>query len=102
PRTRMKISYSKFADSSRASNISPSILANSAVPKRSEFFSVALRKKNSERRSEEHTSELQSRFDLVCRLLLEKKNCDERRMHPSGVDTHRRGRGHAGLSGQSV
>src|SRR5699024_12373248 len=30
-------------------------------------------KKNLER-SEEHTSELQSRFDLVCRLLLEKKN----------------------------
>src|SRR5207249_11895071 len=26
-----------------------------------------------EKRSEEHTSELQSRFDLVCRLLLEKK-----------------------------
>src|SRR5690349_24008336 len=28
------------------------------------------------RRSEEHTSELQSRRDLVCRLLLEKKNKD--------------------------
>src|SRR5207249_10250403 len=27
----------------------------------------------SRKRSEEHTSELQSRFDLVCRLLLEKK-----------------------------
>src|SRR2546421_5833946 len=27
-------------------------------------------------RSEEHTSELQSRSDLVCRLLLEKKNYD--------------------------
>src|SRR5699024_6892197 len=27
----------------------------------------------SDNRSEEHTSELQSRFDLVCRLLLEKK-----------------------------
>src|SRR5437667_4415341 len=26
-------------------------------------------------RSEEHTSELQSHHDLVCRLLLEKKNC---------------------------
>src|SRR5699024_11345051 len=26
-----------------------------------------------EHRSEEHTSELQSRFDLVCRLLLEKR-----------------------------
>src|SRR5699024_11644604 len=28
------------------------------------------------KRSEEHTSELQSRFDLVCRLLLEKKKRD--------------------------
>src|SRR5699024_12357301 len=28
-------------------------------------------------RSEEHTSELQSRFDLVCRLLLEKKKKKE-------------------------
>src|SRR2546421_1399053 len=32
---------------------------------------LALMKK----RSEEHTSELQSRSDLVCRLLLAKKNC---------------------------
>src|SRR5699024_12187534 len=31
-------------------------------------------------RSEEHTSELQSRFDLVCRLLLEKKK--------RKIDTH--------------
>src|SRR5699024_11659528 len=29
-------------------------------------------------RSEEHTSELQSRFDLVCRLLLEKKNTEKK------------------------
>src|SRR5437588_3828518 len=29
-------------------------------------------------RSEEHTSELQSHSDLVCRLLLEKKNITER------------------------
>src|SRR5436190_14539526 len=29
-------------------------------------------------RSEEHTSELQSHSDLVCRLLLEKKKKDER------------------------
>src|SRR5699024_12129774 len=29
-------------------------------------------------RSEEHTSELQSRFDLVCRLLLEKKKTRDR------------------------
>src|SRR5207249_11180245 len=31
------------------------------------------RQVGSKNRSEEHTSELQSRFDLVCRLLLEKK-----------------------------
>src|SRR5699024_11350926 len=37
--------------------------------------SVILKLMEAERkaRSEEHTSELQSRFDLVCRLLLEKK-----------------------------
>src|SRR5699024_11942345 len=32
-------------------------------------------------RSEEHTSELQSRFDLVCRLLLEKKNNNPQHHH---------------------
>src|SRR2546422_4396909 len=31
-----------------------------------------------EKRSEEHTSELQSRLHLVCRLLLEKKNKPQR------------------------
>src|SRR2546422_3462063 len=31
-----------------------------------------------DRRSEEHTSELQSRLHLVCRLLLEKKKCTSR------------------------
>src|SRR3989449_11312650 len=38
-----------------------------------------------EKRSEEHTSELQSRLHLVCRLLLEKKK--ERRAH--GVSNHK-------------
>src|SRR5699024_12470641 len=31
-------------------------------------------------RSEEHTSELQSRFDLVCRLLLEKKKTHRKKI----------------------
>src|SRR5699024_11631855 len=35
-----------------------------------------LRKATKYFRSEEHTSELQSRFDLVCRLLLEKKKAE--------------------------
>src|SRR5699024_12330629 len=34
---------------------------------------ISVRTSNRKARSEEHTSELQSRFDLVCRLLLEKK-----------------------------
>src|SRR5207249_11563564 len=36
-------------------------------------------------RSEEHTSELQSRFDLVCRLLLEKKKI---KINTSIYDSH--------------
>src|SRR5438094_6489725 len=35
--------------------------------------SLRCSKRAGERRSEEHTSELQSPYDLVCRLLLEKK-----------------------------
>src|SRR5437867_8035077 len=34
------------------------------------------RARNHRTRSEEHTSELQSPYDLVCRLLLEKKNIE--------------------------
>src|SRR5699024_11688268 len=36
-------------------------------------------------RSEEHTSELQSRFDLVCRLLLEKKKLQITAARPLAV-----------------
>src|SRR5438874_10550983 len=40
------------------------------------------------RRSEEHTSELQSRRDLVCRLLLEKKDRDGHTQHlPADVQS---------------
>src|SRR2546430_9188429 len=37
-------------------------------------------------RSEEHTSELQSQSNLVCRLLLEKKNNNVFRLHPHPGD----------------
>src|SRR2546428_3081694 len=41
------------------------------------------------RRSEEHTSELQSRSDLVCRLLLEKKkNTNSAQILAVGDDVH--------------
>src|SRR5437764_10264148 len=41
-----------------------------------------------QRRSEEHTSELQSPMYLVCRLLLEKKENEEGVHEPAGVTGH--------------
>src|SRR5437868_9136893 len=40
-------------------------------------------------RSEEHTSELQSRFDLVCRLLLEKKKRSPLTSAPTNITSRR-------------
>src|SRR2546430_5337953 len=37
-------------------------------------------------RSEEHTSELQSQSNLVCRLLLEKKKKKQKKNHVSSID----------------
>src|SRR5450432_3098062 len=45
-------------------------------------ISISKRIRFSLSRSEEHTSELQSRSDLVCRLLLEKKKKTEHDQHP--------------------
>src|SRR2546429_5589105 len=42
--------------------------------KQPEDFLTMIRRGVPQKRSEEHTSELQSRLHLVCRLLLEKKN----------------------------
>ena len=53
----------------------PDVLENLADHKTDAGFTNAMKEARAqeEARSEEHTSELQSRFDLVCRLLLEKK-----------------------------
>src|SRR5699024_12072784 len=58
--------YVKEAKEAGLENISYSV--EYGAPK------VIIAKDLPKERSEEHTSELQSRFDLVCRLLLEKKN----------------------------
>src|SRR2546428_8707820 len=50
--------------------------AGESVPSQPRPFAGAMGRPSE--RSEEHTSELQSRSDLVCRLLLENKN-----IHPS-------------------
>src|SRR2546428_4356092 len=51
-----------------------------------DFFSCALI--CSHWRSEEHTSELQSRSDLVCRLLLEKKKIPHTYAHQGPLTRH--------------
>src|SRR2546427_3610349 len=58
-----------------AASVSNRFLSETAVSK-SYAFSIAataVRMTASAKRSEEHTSELQSQSNLVCRLLLEKK-----------------------------
>src|SRR2546422_5852150 len=45
----------------------------------------ALRSQRAAERSEEHTSELQSRLHLVCRLLLEKKKIVATHHHAVGI-----------------
>src|SRR5699024_12856222 len=50
----------------------PDLAGPNLVPRKSRRGLAPLRRRW-HARSEEHTSELQSRFDLVCRLLLEKK-----------------------------
>src|SRR5699024_12223681 len=61
--------YCAYAGGFGKSSSRPSPLVSSKpfLQQKSTYISSA-------KRSEEHTSELQSRFDLVCRLLLEKKS----------------------------
>src|SRR5699024_11481601 len=53
---------------------SPAVTGSSPLSRRIRHLPHLPRPPQAALRSEEHTSELQSRFDLVCRLLLEKKN----------------------------
>src|SRR5436190_7682533 len=49
------------------------------LPRCSLLYARDMRVIESQRRSEEHTSELQSHSDLVCRLLLEKKKKNKKK-----------------------
>src|SRR5260221_10034914 len=65
-------------DSPMDSKVSPAIAIVSQRSSRLE-----LRRRSPHHRSEEHTSELQSHSDLVCRLLLEKKKNTDNRTYKS-------------------
>src|SRR2546422_7049048 len=58
-------------------------ILGSTMGSRAELLRVA--RLVGERRSEEHTSELQSRLHLVCRLLLEKKKTTSTRLRQGGA-----------------
>src|SRR5437660_8585178 len=77
---------SPLTSSSRAARSKPESTCSSRNPSR--------RPSARPRRSEEHTSELQSRGHLVCRLLLEKKKkkINERRKRHKRTRTGRRTR----------
>src|SRR5438034_7873342 len=51
----------------------PTLLLLHGLPSSSRMFEPLFARLSDRYRSEEHTSELQSHSDLVCRLLLEKK-----------------------------
>src|SRR2546430_9216340 len=57
---------------------------------RAQRFHGGASTQHAERRSEEHTSELQSQSNLVCRLLLEKKKKTRHRTapHTPRINTH--------------
>src|SRR2546430_9674367 len=61
-------------------------LGGNNMPAKQLEFSVEARA----RRSEEHTSELQSQSNLVCRLLLEKKKINPLTSHPPESRSARR------------
>src|SRR2546428_1381964 len=68
---RARVGFEEVANNGTAYD-----LLHATLPLAGEFFlpvAIALRLEAQRDRSEEHTSELQSRSDLVCRLLLEKK-----------------------------
>src|SRR2546422_5890442 len=64
--------------------------ARHATPRPDGFGGARERLRSAADRSEEHTSELQSRLHLVCRLLLEKKKTLSRPRIPSELPTQGR------------
>src|SRR2546422_7471544 len=71
--------YTTLFRSARTRGPSGSPKGCGGVPSRTRSGTPSSANNTSTRRSEEHTSELQSRLHLVCRLLLEKKKKTKKR-----------------------
>src|SRR5439155_23699860 len=74
-----RLSRTCWPSTSAAASVSRTARARS--PRWRSACSSATRRRYSSNRSEEHTSELQSRGHLVCRLLLEKKKQNQRKSY---------------------
>src|SRR3712207_7026692 len=72
--TRISLGYEFFTDRRTADRGIPSFGSRPLGTDVTTFFGDPAASYSDVRRSEEHTSELQSRQYLVCRLLLEKKH----------------------------
>src|SRR5438094_7018780 len=81
PYTTLFRSGSRSGDSLRMSSTTPTICTGTGAG--------ADRGRGGRHRSEEHTSELQSPYDLVCRLLLEKKKKKSKQLQHLNKDNHR-------------
>src|SRR2546426_3197636 len=76
----------QFRGQSQMSTWLTAIVSNCArmqLRRRPSQIHVSLDERIGEERSEEHTSELQSPCNLVCRLLLEKKKTQQQRYRPA-------------------
>src|SRR5260221_10644209 len=76
PRLKREIDRAPYAGGVALPSLRPSRTAPASVPRLRQRGPAAAGLRDATagaRRSEEHTSELQSHSDLVCRLLLEKK-----------------------------
>src|SRR5689334_24687334 len=65
----------------RSSNVAANVSIICALFDLATFPCIPVTCDGNQNRSEEHTSELQSQFHLVCRLLLEKKNIQQNYRH---------------------
>src|SRR5688572_32348771 len=75
--------YTRSSDLLRSSSFSPSRSSCSSITR------TASAPMPAEKRSEEHTSELQSQSNLVCRLLLEKKKKKKRNLKIQSMINHK-------------
>src|SRR5689334_23772751 len=73
--------YTTLFRSRRSARRTHTAVRRSPPCRRSRHLSLHHRQSRVTGRSEEHTSELQSQFHLVCRLLLEKKKKKKKKNH---------------------